>query len=149
MNILMITGIYPPDIGGPASYVPSIARALAERGHNLSVITLSDSIRHDDSTQPFSVTRVLRSLPRPWRFIKTCITIIQHGKLSDVLFVHGLALESVTANYFLRKPMVQKVVGDLVWERSRTFGLTVDRIDEFQKTSTGKIKRDLYIKISR
>jgi glycosyltransferase involved in cell wall biosynthesis len=47
--------------------------------------------------------------------------------------VHGLALESVLANLFLRKPLVQKVVGDLVWERARTLGLTGDSLDQFQK----------------
>lgn len=32
MRLLIITGIFPPDIGGPATYVPQIASALAERG---------------------------------------------------------------------------------------------------------------------
>ncbi len=43
MNVLIITGIFPPDIGGPASYVPDIAAALAQRGHKITVITLSDT----------------------------------------------------------------------------------------------------------
>jgi glycosyltransferase involved in cell wall biosynthesis len=133
MNILIITGIFPPDIGGPASHVPSIAKALAERGHQLSVITLSDSLKHKDTAYPFLVIRILRSLPRPWRFLKTVVKIIQQGRKADVLFVHGLALESVMANFSLRKPLVQKVVGDLAWERASTFGLTGDRIDEFQR----------------
>ncbi len=51
--------------------------------------------------------------------------------------MHGLALESVTANYFLKKPMVQKTVGDLAWERVVTLGLTMDRIDEFQEKKYG------------
>ena len=33
MHLLIITGIFPPDIGGPATYVPQLACALAERGH--------------------------------------------------------------------------------------------------------------------
>jgi len=31
MNVLMITGIFPPDIGGPATYVPTMASELVER----------------------------------------------------------------------------------------------------------------------
>src|SRR5258707_5482047 len=33
MRILFVTGIFPPDRGGPASYVPKVAAALVRRGH--------------------------------------------------------------------------------------------------------------------
>jgi len=42
MRILITTGIFPPDIGGPATYVPTIAKALAERGHQVTVLTTSE-----------------------------------------------------------------------------------------------------------
>jgi glycosyltransferase involved in cell wall biosynthesis len=41
---MIITGIFPPDIGGPATYVPQMATALAERGHAITVMTLSDGL---------------------------------------------------------------------------------------------------------
>jgi len=31
MRVLVVTGILPPDIGDPATYVPTIAAALASR----------------------------------------------------------------------------------------------------------------------
>ena len=92
MNILIITGIFPPDIGGPASYVPSIAKALSARGHSLTVVTLSETIGDYDDTYPFTVIRIPRQLPRPVRCIKTVIKIIQFGKKTDVLFVHGFPI---------------------------------------------------------
>ena len=68
MNILIITGIFPPDIGGPASYVAAVADALARQGHQLSVITLSDGIQPaEDAVYPFQVLRIRRTLPRIWR----------------------------------------------------------------------------------
>jgi len=30
MNVLIVTGIFPPDIGGPATYVPQVSAALSE-----------------------------------------------------------------------------------------------------------------------
>lgn len=39
MRILITTGIFPPDIGGPATYVPQIASGLSERGHQVKVLT--------------------------------------------------------------------------------------------------------------
>ncbi len=61
MKILIVTGIFPPDIGGPASYVPSIAEALKERGHSLQIITLSDSVCQHDDIYSFPVVRIPRS----------------------------------------------------------------------------------------
>ena len=35
MDILITVGIFPPDIGGPASFVPKIAKYLNNKGHNV------------------------------------------------------------------------------------------------------------------
>lgn len=133
MNILIITGIFPPDIGGPATFVPAIAAALVEKGHSVSVITLSDTVNHQNRGSVFSVSRIRRSIRHPLRSIRTVMEILRLGRKADVLFVHGLALEAVAANYFLHKPLVQKVVGDLAWERAKTAGAVRDTIDDFQK----------------
>ena len=31
MKILIVTGIFPPDIGGPATYVPAVGNELVKR----------------------------------------------------------------------------------------------------------------------
>ncbi len=134
MNILIITGIFPPDVGGPASYVPAIASGLAERGHGITVITLSDAVTHQDSAYPFKVHRILRSMLRPARVIRTMTSIIRYGRQADLLFVQGLALEAVLANLLLRKPLVQKIVGDLAWERACSQGMVAEDIETFQRT---------------
>ncbi|MCP4715315.1 MAG: glycosyltransferase family 4 protein, partial [Deltaproteobacteria bacterium] len=134
MTILMITGIFPPDIGGPASYVPAIAQALTERGHRVCVITLSDRLDHDDEAHGYRVIRIPRRQPRLYRMMKTVLTILRMGQDAEVLFVNGLALESVLANLLLNKRLVQKVVGDVAWERARTFGRSDETIDAFQTT---------------
>lgn len=132
MRILFITGIFPPDIGGPATYVPMMAATLADRGHTVKVLTLSSRPAQTDTAYSFPVVRIARSLRRPLRVLLTIVAILRHGRRADVLFVNGLALESVLANCLLRKPLVQKVVGDLAWERCRTAGVVADSIEEFQ-----------------
>ena len=42
-RILVATGIYPPDIGGPATMVESMAVGLRERGYSCSVLTYGDT----------------------------------------------------------------------------------------------------------
>ncbi|HEX8279958.1 MAG TPA: hypothetical protein VF551_01165, partial [Chthoniobacterales bacterium] len=60
MRILIVTGIFPPDRGGPASYVPKIAAALEARGHELEVVCLSDSLRHPRFEYAFPLHRIAR-----------------------------------------------------------------------------------------
>ena len=42
MNILITVGIFPPDIGGPATFVPKISDFLAKNGHDVKIICLSE-----------------------------------------------------------------------------------------------------------
>ena len=131
--ILIVTGIFPPDIGGPASYVPKIATELCKRGWRATVITLSDSLSHDDSFYPFRVIRILRPQSKMKRIPQTVWTIAKYTKTADVIFANGLFLESVIASKLKRKPSVIKIVGDWAWERSVNHGWTKDTIDKFQK----------------
>jgi glycosyltransferase involved in cell wall biosynthesis len=141
MNVLMITGIFPPDIGGPATYVPTMSSELLKRGHKITVMTLSDSLDHDDRSYNFPVHRIRRGLFKPLRFLFTVLRIVREGRGAQVLYVNGLYLEAVIANYLLRKPMVQKIVGDWAWERATNKGWVKDNFEEFQQCNYGlKVK---------
>jgi len=48
MKILIVTGVFPPDIGGPATYVPQVASALHDKGHKVTVVTLSDKVSSEE-----------------------------------------------------------------------------------------------------
>lgn len=137
MKVLIITGIFPPDIGGPATYVPHIARALVARGHTITVLTLSERVNHEDGGYPFTVVRLPRRAFKPWRWAQTVATILRIGRGADVLFVNGLAMEAALANFVLRKCLVMKVVGDLAWERATARGWTHDGFEEFQQKRHG------------
>jgi glycosyltransferase involved in cell wall biosynthesis len=137
VRILIVTGIFPPDIGGPATYVPQIAEGLAQRGHAVTVVTLSDRLDHEDGGYPFRVIRLPRRAFKPWRMGRTVLVLLRLGRRADVLFVNGLALESALANFVLRKPLVMKVVGDLAWERATGRGWTADDFETFQRRRYG------------
>src|SRR5207244_8977191 len=42
LNALIVSGIWPPDIGGPASHAPEVASFLLSRGHRVEVVTTAD-----------------------------------------------------------------------------------------------------------
>ena len=133
MKILITVGIYPPDIGGPASFVPKIAKMLSENEHDVTVICLSDNKFSDDEI--YKVKRILRNQNLLLRWIQTIFTIIKNGRKVDCLFVNGLPMESYVANLFLRKKLVRKIVGDWAWERGRNKGLINESFDDFQENS--------------
>jgi glycosyltransferase involved in cell wall biosynthesis len=133
LNVLVITGIFPPDIGGPASYVPSISGELVDRGHKVTVVTLSERLDHHDRSYGFPVHRIRRSLLKPLRFLLTVMRILREGRYAHVLYANGLYLETVVANSFLRKPLVEKIVGDWAWERATNKGWVKDPFEEFQQ----------------
>lgn len=137
MKVLLVTSIFPPDIGGPATYVPQVAQALSERGHQIIVVTLGDRVDHDDRIYPFRVIRLPRRIFKPWRWLRTVAVLVRLGRRSDVLFVNGLAMEAALANLLLGKPLVQKVVGDLVWERVTNWGWIEDSFEDFQNKRYG------------
>lgn len=130
MKILITVGIYPPDIGGPASFVPKIAKKFKEEGFEVTVLCLSEEKISDH--EEYKVVRILRRQNLILRWIKTIFLIIKNGRKSDVIFVNGLPMESYLANIILRKKLIRKVVGDWAWERGRNRGITKDSFDDFQ-----------------
>lgn len=142
MKVLMVTGIFPPDIGGPASYVPKVGTELIQRGHNVKVITLSDSCDHNDEYR-FDLVRIARGLFKPLRWLKTVAKIVRNSKGSDLIYVNGLGFESMLASFITRKPTVYKIVGDYAWERARSKGIFTGTIDEYQSASKGIILKIL------
>jgi len=131
MNILITVGIFPPDIGGPASFVPKISNFLVENGHNVKIICLSE-VGNNHIEDNLDVIRIRRSNSLPIRWLKTIYQIVKNGRNSDLIFVNGLGVESAIAALMLKKKIIRKIVGDPVWERAYNQKRTIESFDEFQ-----------------
>ena len=131
MNILITVGIFPPDIGGPASFVPKISNFLIENGHNVKIICLSE-VSNNHIEDNLDVIRIRRSNSLPIRWLKTIYQIVKNGRNSDLIFVNGLGVESAIAALMLKKKLIRKIVGDPVWERAYNQKKTIESFDEFQ-----------------
>lgn len=142
MKILITVGIFPPDIGGPASFVPKIAKLLQENGFEVTIICLSNEKIVDNES--YKIIRILRNQNLMIRWIKTIFKMISNGRNADTIFVNGLPMEAYIANLFLRKKLIRKVVGDWAWERGRNKEIIDDSFDEFQKN-----KHNLHLEIAK
>ena len=133
----MTVGIFPPDIGGPATFVPKIVNYFQnELNYEIEILTLSDN-KNSNINDDFSVKRIDRNLPIIYRWLKTIFTIYKLGKNKDLIFVNGLGTVTTIANIFLKKKIIRKIVGDPVWERAYSKGKISESFDEFQVKNYG------------
>src|SRR3989338_502730 len=103
MKILIATGIYPPDIGGPAQYTKGVEEAWRAQGHTVQVLSfgierkLPTGIRH-----LYYFFRVLFSLPR-----------------ADFVFspdTFSAAIPAFFASKLFGKKIIIRTGGDFLWE---------------------------------
>lgn len=131
MKTLITTGIYPPDIGGPATFIPELAKELQLRGDIPTVLTLKP-VNFDGDYPTFPLILVTRTKNRVYRFVKSLALIQLYAARSDRIFANGLYIEAGIAACIFRKRAVAKLVGEPIWERCRNQGLTSESMSEFQ-----------------
>ena len=119
MKLLIATGLYAPEIGGPATYTKLLEERLPAKGYQISVV-------------PFAASR---HLPKVFRHVHYFVLLLLRARQADVVFAQdtvSVGLPAMLAAKFLRKPFVIRVPGDYAWEQSvQRYGVT-DTIDEFQ-----------------
>jgi glycosyltransferase involved in cell wall biosynthesis len=149
MKALLISGIYRPEIGGPATYLPKLATQILDQGGQVEVITLKDS-KADPVIEPWKVNYINRDQNILVRIIKTSLLISKKAKTANTIFANGLFQETAIGLLLLKKKSVAKVVGDPVWERARNKGKTYLNIVDFNnsKLSINQRLQRLFIRWS-
>ena len=136
MRILLVTGIYPPDIGGPAVYTKMIAEEFNARGHMVTVVTYADGGESHGKQAPWGgrVYSISRSSFWLFRHIRFFATVFREARKHEVIYAQdpmNTALASWFAGVVWRKKFVVKIIGDYAWEQGmQRFGVT-DLLDIF------------------
>ena len=133
MKTLLTTGIYPPDIGGPATFIPELAKELELRGDLPTVLSLKPK-NFGGAYPTFPLILVKRSKNRFFRFVKSLALINLKAASSDRIFANGLYIEVGLAAFIFRKRAIAKLVGEPIWEKCRNEGLTTQTMSEFQNS---------------
>lgn len=141
MRIVLATGIYPPDSGGPATYTHGLASGLRERGNGVVVVAYGEG---PSDRQTIRVSRrggaLLRYLRYAWR-------VFLAARHADVVYAQGPVSEGLPATIgaaLAGRPLVMKVVGDYAWEMAQQRGET-KLLDAFLEANPG----DLLSRIER
>jgi glycosyltransferase involved in cell wall biosynthesis len=149
MRILLVSGIYRPEVGGPATYLPFLANSLLANGHSVEVVTLKHS-KFEGLKERWPIHYINRDQKLFIRVIQTCLLIYRLARKSDYIFSNGLYLESAIALRFTKVKSLAKIVGDPVYERESNKGRTPFSRQEFNSKSLDfrqKVQRKM-LKIS-
>jgi glycosyltransferase involved in cell wall biosynthesis len=131
LRVLIVSGIWPPDVGGPASHGPELGQFLAARGNDVRAVTTCgpDGAR----TFGFPLRTARRDLPRVLRMPGGALALGRSVRGRDVIYATGMYHRAALAARLYRMPLVIKLVNDPAYERARNLGLFGGTLEEFQE----------------
>jgi len=123
MKILIATGIYPPDIGGPATYSSLLKKELPKRGIDIKIVT-------------YGPAGISRKIPKGLRHLIYFFVCFFKALKTDIVYAQNqisAGLPAMLAAKVTGRRFIIKIVGDSVWEKAFQEYDIKDNIDEFQK----------------
>lgn len=130
----MVSGIWPPDVGGPASHAPEVAGFLHGRGHRVEVVTTADRV---PAQEAYDVKWVSRRLPVGIRHARGALLVRERAARADVVYTTGMFGRSAVGSRLARTPYVLKLTADPAHERARRRGFSEGTVSEFQSEQGG------------
>jgi glycosyltransferase involved in cell wall biosynthesis len=130
-RLLIASGIFHPEAGGPATYLAELLPALQQRGWEIQAISYGDA---PTTGYPYPLTRIARrALPlRVYRYARAAGPLL---RWADLVYIHTPGLPLMGG----RAPRIIKIVGDQAWERAIRRGWIppTEDIDDFQNRRYG------------
>jgi len=139
INILIATGIYPPEIGGPATMIGALAAALEKRNFKVKIITYSSS----RSGKEENVSRIKKRgvFGRAEYLIRFFLAAFS----ADLVYAtdtYSVGYFAYLAKKLIGREYVLRFAGDSAWESAVSRDLTEDYITDFAvKNYGGEIER--------
>lgn len=130
MRLLVASGSFYPEVGGPSTFLWHVCAELVRRGVDLRVATLCD--RPGPSDLPYPVRWVERGTNKIWRQFRFRNAIVEEGAKADRVFACDYGLPALWAARRLGVPLVMRIVLDYAWEVCERNDLVTDDVDTFQ-----------------
>ncbi|RJQ34709.1 glycosyltransferase family 1 protein [Candidatus Parcubacteria bacterium] len=103
MRLVIATGIYPPDVGGPAYYAEGLAAAFKKAGHSVGVAQYG----------------FLKRLPTGIRHLVYALKLFPAACFADAVIAldtFSVALPAALVCSVTRTPLIIRTGGDFLWE---------------------------------
>jgi glycosyltransferase involved in cell wall biosynthesis len=149
VNVLVATGMWPPDVGGPASHAPEVCEYLLRRGHRVAAVTMAD---RSPAPERYPVRWASRRTPLVWRQLAAARLVARLARNADVVYTTGMIGRSSLGAALARKPTVLKLTSDPVFERSlrwRLFGADLGAFQHARGFRIGVLRRARDLALAR
>ena len=116
MRVLLTTGIFFPDVGGPATHVRKIAEHFHSLGWQVTVVAFGDH----KGTEAYKVVRITRRMGKLISWKLYALVVGYESLRSDVVYAFDLTTAGIPSAFFatlFRKPFILRIGGDPIWER--------------------------------
>jgi glycosyltransferase involved in cell wall biosynthesis len=140
VRAVVVTGIWPPDVGGPAVHAPALAGFLTDRGHEVRVVTTAG---RPPEARAYDVRWVARTVPAGLRHAAVASLVARCARGADVVYATSMIRRAAAGAAVARRPLVVKLVADEAYERARRAELFSGTLDEFQEFAGGPRVRAL------
>src|SRR5205823_5029274 len=125
----VVSGIWPPDVGGPASHAPEVADFLLGRGHSVEVVTTAEA---PPAPRDFPVRWVSREHAPGIRHLQAAALVRERARKNDVVYSTGMLGRTALGCTTARRPFVAKLTQDPAFERALRRGEFAGDPVEFQ-----------------
>lgn len=139
MQIVLATPVYPPEIGGPATYTKELCERLSDT-HHLTVVALSDEGREFPRTKLIKISKQQNLSIRLWKFFTALYTSSKEADLIYVQNAMAAGLPTALVSIFTGIPFILKFVGDEAWERATQSKHTTKLLEEFYEHPAGPLR---------
>jgi glycosyltransferase involved in cell wall biosynthesis len=134
VRVVVVTGIWPPDVGGPASHAPALAASLIEAGHDVEVVTTADAA---PEPRPYPVRWVSRARRAPLRHLAVVREVARAGRRADRVYATTMVRRAALGAALARRPLVVKLVADEAYERAVRADRFAGTLEDFQRRRGG------------
>ncbi len=119
-RVLLAAGLFPPDIGGPATYGKLIVEELSLRNFSFRVV-------------PF---RQVKKWPKVVRHVVYFFKLVANSRGCDLIYALdpvSVGVPALLASWLMGKSFTLRIGGDYAWEQSVQKKKTNELLDEFLK----------------
>lgn len=120
MKICIVSGVFEPDSGGPATYAPRLATKLSDAGHVVTAVAYSNAPSYQtDASYPFKLIRVVRAgrILNRVRFFFAAWSAIRESNIVYMMDWFAAGVPAALASRLLGKQYLVRVGGDYLWEQ--------------------------------
>ena len=145
----ILSGIYPPDSGGPATFAVSFSKFASNAGYGTEILSLTDGFSNTTGSKYQSVKLISRKFGLVLRTFLVVANIVRIFLKGTRVVANGFFVETYFASILSRGSYVAKIPGDIVWERAVNSKVTNLEVRDFQSSNLSikyKIFRYLFTK---